>query len=109
MNFEDVLKDSSAGILVTDENFRVVWANKFEEDYYKKSLEELTGIWVVDCHKEDNKEKIKDFLQNFKSGELTQYTKKALNMIITYSSYYQNNKFAGIVRTRIRMPNNKSK
>lgn len=105
MRLRDVLKSSSAGILVTDEEFKVVWANEFEEEFYKIPLAEMIGLWVVDCHKEENKETISEFLEQFKKSQLKEFTKTAGGMVITYSSYYDNNReFAGIVRTRIRMP-----
>lgn len=103
MEFKEIFRDISAGLLVTDADFKVVWANKFEEDYYGKSLDTMIGLQVVDCHKEKNRAEIADFLQKFRTGELKEFTKAAAGMIITYSSYYEDGKFAGIVRTRIRM------
>ena len=100
MDFQEVFEDISAGLLVTDADFKVVWANKFEKEVYKKPL---IGLWVVDCHQEKNREKILEFLERFKSGELKEFTKTAHGMIITYSSYFRDGEFAGIVRTRIRM------
>lgn len=104
MKLEDVLMHSSCGVLVTNKGFEVVWANQFEEKYYKVPLQELIGRYVVDCHKEKNKAPIESFLQKFQTGELKEFTKKAHGMVITYSSYQENGEFAGIVRTRIRMP-----
>ncbi|MGI6451407.1 MAG: hypothetical protein ACOX3R_14460 [Desulfitobacteriia bacterium] len=104
MDLQPILQDSSAGLLVTDADFRIIWANKFEEDYYGKSLAELQGLWVVNCHQEANREKINNFLQEFKRGQLKEYTKIANGMVITYSSYKKNGEFAGLVRTRIRIP-----
>jgi len=104
MDFKEIFKGISAGIMVTDADFKVTWANKFEEDYYGMELNELLGLWVVDCHKQENKEKIEQFLQRFKSQEIKEFTKIAAGMVITYSSYYNHAKFAGIVRTRIRIP-----
>lgn len=108
MNFEKILQDSSAGILITDADFKIVWANKFEENFYKRSLDDLKGSWVVDCHREKNREKISEFLQKFKSGEMKEFTKTAGLMIITYSSFYLDGEFSGIVRTRIKMPKDKA-
>ena len=34
MDFGEVLKDISAGILVTDADFNVIWVNTFEEEFY---------------------------------------------------------------------------
>ena len=101
MDFAKIFRGISAGILVTDENFKVIWANDFEYRRYKK---ELLGLYVVDCHKEKNHAKIKEFLEKFKTGELKEHTKIAHGMVITYSSYFKDDKFAGIVRTRILMP-----
>lgn len=104
MDFKDIFSDISAGILITDRDFKVVWANKFEEDFYSKSLEEMKGLWVVNCHKIENQAFIADFLEKFKNGEMKEFTKIAAGMVITYSSYYINGVFAGIVRTSIRLP-----
>ena len=101
MEFE-IFRDISAGLLVTDKDFKVVWANKFEEKFYGKTLQK--DMWVVDCHKEENKTFIESFLEKFKTGELKEFTKIAVGMVITYSSYFENQEFAGIVRTRIKMP-----
>ncbi len=103
MDLKQVLQGISAGILVTDAEFKVVWANEFEEKYYGMSLEDMVGIWVVDCHKEENREKIHDFLLKFKNGEMNQFSKTANGMVFTYDAYYKENTFAGIVRTRIKM------
>lgn len=100
MDLREALMESSAGILVTDQDFKVVWANAFEEEYYKKPV---IGLDVVDCHKEEDKDKIRSFLQEFKAGERKSFTKVAVGMLITYSSYYIDGEFAGVVRTRIRM------
>lgn len=100
----DIFKDISAGLLVTNKDFKVVWANKFEEDFYGKTLQEMKGMWVVDCHKEENKAFIESFLEKFRTGELIEFTKIAVGMVITYSSYFENQEFSGIVRTRIKMP-----
>lgn len=104
MDFEKIFSDISAGLLVTDADFKVIWANKWEEDFYNMSLKEMMGLWVVDCHKEENKEKINHFLQKFKSGAVKEYTKTVHKMVITYSSYFHNGEFAGLVRTRINLP-----
>lgn len=104
MEYKEILRDISAGLLITDKNFKVIWANKFEENFYGKTLEEMKGMWVVDCHKAENKAYIEEFLQKFKTGELKEFTKIAVGMVITYSSYYDNEEFAGLVRTRIKMP-----
>lgn len=104
MNLKEVLKNSSAGILVTDKEFKIIWANQFEEDYYQQSLQELLGLWVVNCHKEENRPTINSFLEKFRAGELKEFTKTANGMIITYSAYEQDGQFGGIVRTRIKMP-----
>lgn len=99
MKLEEVLQEIDAGILITNADFNVIWANKFEEDYYKKPV---LGLWVVDCHQESNKEKITEFLERFKSGELKTFIKTTPHgMRITYSSYFEEGKFAGIVRTRM--------
>lgn len=100
MDLREALRESSAGILVTDKDFKVVWANTFEEEYYKKPV---IGLEVVDCHKDENKDKIRSFLQEFKAGHRKSFTKVAVGMLITYSSYYIDGEFAGVVRTRIRM------
>lgn len=103
MKLEKILQDISAGILVTDGDFRIIWANAFEEKYYGKPLAELLGGSVVDCHKPENREKIEDFLQQFQRGEMKVFTKTGVGMLITYSSYTDDQgQFAGIVRTRIR-------
>jgi PAS domain S-box-containing protein len=104
MHFQDIFQNISAGILVTDADFKVIWANKFEEDYYHLPLEEMIGLKVVDCHKKENRAKIRGFLEKFKTGELKEFTKIAMGMVITYSSYFVKGEFAGIVRTRIKMP-----
>lgn len=104
MELKSILSDISAGLLVTNKEFKVVWANQFEEDFYGKSLQEMEGMSVVDCHKEQNRAKIADFLQEFKNGEIQKFTKLAHGMVITYSSYYEKQEFAGIIRTRIRLP-----
>lgn len=104
MEYNQIFRDISAGLLVTDKDFKVVWANNFEENFYGKTLEEMMGMWVVDCHKDKNKAFIESFLQKFKTGELKEFTKIAVGMVITYSSYYDNGEFAGLVRTRIKMP-----
>ncbi len=101
---QEILMESSAGILITDEQYRVIWANKFEEDFYRKTFGSPIGLYVVDCHKEMNREKIAAFLDQFKTGEIKGFTKYAHGMVITYSSYFKDNVFAGIVRTRIRTP-----
>jgi len=101
MDFAQIFRGISAGLLVTDENFKVIWANDFEYQRYKK---ELLGLYVVDCHQEKNREKIKEFLEKFRTGELKEFTKSAHGMVITYSSYFRDGKFAGIVRTRIPLP-----
>ncbi len=104
MEYNEIFRGISAGLLVTDKDFKVAWANKFEENFYGKTLEEMKDMWVVDCHREENKTFIKSFLEKFKTGELKEFTKIAVGMVITYSSYYENQEFAGIVRTRIKMP-----
>lgn len=104
MDYKEIFRDISAGLLITDKDFKVVWANKFEEDFYRRPIEEMIGIPVVDCHKEQNREKIVDFLQKFKTGGMKEFTKLAHGIVITYSSYYQDQEFAGIIRTRIRLP-----
>ncbi|KUO61928.1 MAG: hypothetical protein APF84_04660 [Gracilibacter sp. BRH_c7a] len=104
MEYNKIFRDISAGLLITDKDFLVKWANKFEEDFYGKSLEEMKGMWVVNCHRDENKAFIESFLQKFKSGEMKEFTKIAAGMVITYSSYFENQEFAGIVRTRIKMP-----
>ncbi|NLI90809.1 MAG: hypothetical protein GX434_01000 [Peptococcaceae bacterium] len=106
MELMEILKDISAGILITDPDFKIIWANQFETDFYRMSLDQMKGLWVVDCHKEENKEKIKSFLADFKTGEMKEFTKTANGMIITYSSYQKDGQFGGIVRTRIRLPKN---
>lgn len=100
MDLSNALQDSSAGMVVTDADFNVIWANKFEEEFYEKPI---IGLWIVDCHKESNREKIIEFIEKFKTGELKSFTKVAVGMLITYSSYFKDGQFAGIVRTRIRM------
>lgn len=100
MDLRNAFYDSSAGLLVTDADFKVIWANRFEEEFYKKPV---IGLDVVDCHRPDNRDKIREFLAKFKAGEMTQFTKTAMGMIITYSSYSNNGEFAGLVRSRIRM------
>jgi PAS domain S-box-containing protein len=104
MDLQSVLNDISAGILITDQDFKIIWANKFEEDDYGMNLDKLLGLWVVDCHKQENREKIKLFLEEFKTGKIKEFTKTAKGMIITYSAYQENEQFAGIVRTRIKLP-----
>jgi len=106
MDFAQIFRGISAGLLVTDANFKVIWANDFEYRYYKK---ELLGLYVVDCHKEENREKIKDFLEKFRTGELKEFTKIAQGMVITYSSYFKDGAFAGLVRARIPLPKTDSK
>ncbi|TGE34525.1 hypothetical protein [Desulfosporosinus sp. Sb-LF] len=101
MDFGEVFKDISAGILVTDADFNVVWANTFEEKFYGKPVMDL---WAVECHKEENRQKIADFVARFKTGELKSFTKIAFGMVITYSSYFKDGEFAGMVRTRINLP-----
>ncbi len=100
MDLKQALMDSSAGMIVTDANFKVIWGNAFEEEFYQKPV---IGLDVVDCHKTENKEKIREFLQEFKAGKRKSYTKVAVGMLITYSSYYIDGEFAGLVRTRIKM------
>ena len=100
MDLRLALMESSAGVIVTDKDFKVIWGNAFEEEYYKKPV---IGLDVVDCHKEENKDKIRTFLQEFKTGQRKSFTKVAVGMLITYSSYYIDGEFAGVVRTRIRM------
>lgn len=103
MDFPEVFKNISAGLLVTDADFRIIWVNSFEEDFYQLTLEQLCGRWVVDCHKEENRQKIRDFLQEFKSGERKELAKSASGMVVTYNSYFDEaGKFAGIVRTRMK-------
>jgi len=104
LDLKQILQESSAGILVTDADFKIIWANKFEEDYYGKPLAELQGLSVVNCHQEANRPKIKSFLEEFKTGQLKEYTKIYNGMIITYSGYYKDGEFAGLVRIRIRIP-----
>lgn len=101
MDLKNALYDSSAGLLITDADFKVIWANRFEEEFYQKPV---IGLDVVDCHKHENRDKIREFLAMFKAGEMTEFTKTAVGMIITYSSYTNNGEFAGLVRTRIRLP-----
>lgn len=104
MDFEVIFRDSSAGILVTDADFRIVWVNRFEEDFYKKPLLNLN---VIGCHQERNREKVQEFLKKFSTGAMKEYTKlggHGMNTVIHYSSYYKEGNFAGIVRTRIRLP-----
>ena len=101
MNFSEIFKDISAGLLVTDADFNVIWANTFEEEFYGKPV---VGLWVLDCHKEENRQKIADFIARFKTGELKSFTKIAFGMVITYSSYFKDGEFAGMVRTRIYLP-----
>ena len=108
MDFKELFWDMSAGLLVTDKDFKVLWANKFEEDFYGKSLQKMKGMWVVDCHKDENKPFIACFLEKFKNGEMKEFTKLAAGMVITYSSYFENEEFAGIIRTRIRLPESES-
>ena len=100
MDLRLALMESSAGVIVTDKDFKVIWGNAFEEEYYKIPV---IGLDVVDCHKEENKDKIRTFLQEFKTGQRKSFTKVAVGMLITYSSYYIDGEFAGVVRTRIRM------
>ncbi|AGA69041.1 hypothetical protein Desdi_1548 [Desulfitobacterium dichloroeliminans LMG P-21439] len=100
MNFKKAFYESSAGLLVTDANFKVIWANRFEEEFYKKTV---IGLDVLDCHRPENREKIRDFLTKFQAGEMKEFTKTAVGMLITYSSYTVNGEFAGLVRTRIRL------
>lgn len=109
MNVKDIIQDISAGLLITDAEFRILWANAFEERFYQKTLKDMIGLWVVDCHKEENKAFIADFLEKFKAGEIKEFTKIAAGMVITYSSYYNSGEFAGIVRTRIYLPENSEK
>jgi len=101
MNLEKAYYESSAGLLVTDADLKVIWANRFEEEFYNKPV---IGLDVVDCHKSENREKIREFIGRFKTGEMKEFTKTAIGMIITYSSYTIDGEFAGLVRTRIRMP-----
>lgn len=101
MNLEKACYESSAGVLVTDADFKVIWANRFEEEFYNKPV---LGLDVVECHKSENRDKIREFLAKFKTGELKEYTKIAVGMVITYSSYTKEGEFAGLVRTRIRLP-----
>lgn len=104
MDLQEIFTGISAGLIVTDADFKVIWANKFEQDFYNFTLPEITGLWVVNCHKEENRERISQFLQLFKTGEIKEFTKTVSGMVITYSSYYQGGVFAGIVRTRINLP-----
>ncbi len=62
------------------------------------------GLWALDCHKEENRQKIADFISRFKTGELKSFTKIAFGMVITYSSYFKHGEFAGMIRTRIYLP-----
>lgn len=101
MDFGEIFKDISAGLLVTDADFNVLWANAFEEEFYGKPV---MGLWAVDCHKEENRQKIANFIDRFKTGELKSFTKIAFGMVITYSSYFKHGEFAGMVRTRIYLP-----
>ncbi|WP_088189681.1 hypothetical protein [Desulfosporosinus sp. FKA] len=101
MDFGEVFKDISAGLLVTDADFNVIWANKFEEQFYGKPV---VGLRAIDCHKEENRQKIAGFVERFKTGELKSFTKIAFGMVITYSSYFKNGEFAGMIRTRIYLP-----
>lgn len=101
MDLQKAFYESSAGLLVTDAEFKVIWANHFEEEFYKK---QVIGLDVVDCHMVENRDKIREFLEKFKAGEMKEFTKTANGMIITYSSYTRDGKFAGLVRTRIWMP-----
>lgn len=101
MNLEQAFHKSSAGLLVTDADFKVIWANRFEEEFYNKPV---IGLEVVDCHRPENREKISEFLAQFKAGAMKEFTKTAVGMIITYSSYTVDGEFAGLVRTRIRLP-----
>ncbi|AFM40049.1 hypothetical protein Desaci_1008 [Desulfosporosinus acidiphilus SJ4] len=101
MDFGEVFKDISAGLLVTDADFNVIWANKFEEQFYGKPV---MGLWALDCHMLENRQKIADFIARFKAGELKSFTKVAFGMVITYSSYFKDGEFAGMIRTRIYLP-----
>ncbi|MEL1134426.1 hypothetical protein AAC978_04500 [Desulfitobacterium sp. THU1] len=100
MILEKAFYESSAGLLVTDADFKVIWANRFEEEFYQKTV---IGLDVIDCHRPENREKICEFLSKFKAGETKEFTKTAVGMLITYSSYTVNGEFAGVVRTRIRL------
>jgi transcriptional regulator with PAS, ATPase and Fis domain len=101
MKLSDIFEDISTGLMVTDADFKVIWANKFEEQFYGKSV---VGLWALECHKEENRQKIADFLAGFKTGKFKTFTKIASGMVINYSSYFKDGEFAGIIRTRINLP-----
>lgn len=100
MDFSKVFYDIATGLLVTDADFNVLWANKFEEDFYGKPI---IGLWVVNCHQEGNRPKIQELLEKFKKGELKTFSKTAVGLLVTYTSYFKDGEFAGIVRTRTPM------
>ncbi len=104
MDFERVVAALSPGILVVDADFKIVWMNKSEEIFYNQSLQEMSGQSVIDCHKEKNRAKITQFMQDLKTGRMKSFSKTTRGMVITYDPVFNNNEFIGIVRTRVNIP-----
>lgn len=110
IDWASVLDESSAGILVTNSNFQIIWMNRFEEKFYGKRLPELLNKSIVSCHKEKNRKKVTEFLERFHTGELSSFTKISggdtpAPRAVTFSAYHnRDGSFGGILRTRIKLP-----
>lgn len=101
-----VMEDLQMGILITDGDLRVTYANRFESDFYGLSKEELLGRDImVDCHKPRSRETIARMVERMKTGEIEEHGKFSVGQLIRYKARRAGDgSFAGIIRTRMWLP-----
>ncbi len=94
------------GVLVTDADLRVVYANQFESDFYRLANEELVGRDIMTtCHKPKSRETIGRMVEQMRAGEMEQHAKFAVGQLIRYKARRDGDgEFAGIIRTRMWLP-----
>ncbi|GAB4242310.1 MAG: hypothetical protein Kow00129_00730 [Thermoleophilia bacterium] len=102
----DIIENLQAGILVTDADLRVVYANGYETEFYRLPKEELIGRDILThCHKPRSRQVILTMIDQMKSGELDEKAKFAVGQLIRYKARRgPDGQFAGIVRTRMWLP-----
>ena len=94
------------GILVTDGDLRVVYANAFESDFYRLPREELVGRDIMaQCHKPKSRQTVRAMVDRMRTGGLEEHAKFAVGQLIRYKARRDDDgEFAGIIRTRMWLP-----
>ncbi len=95
--FEAILAEMPEGIIVVDEDDRILLVNKKGEQIRNIAAASVVGHSVVSCHPEKSHERVKRALDYLKTGKQRDFTRMVVDHV---NDRYYENTYAGIKNAR---------